>query len=419
MTEAGTSTDTRVLPPRFWWLKRIAVAMVLLAGVLVGLRYLALAMAQRRLVMEISAIKDRGEPLWPEDFVDQPVAAKDDAGPDLVAAGQTFAVPRQHLLAWNNINTPRYTYRPQDAATLEAILSANQQALAKVRSARGKRVVNWELALKMPAKSIPYPKLWELRQVYEALEIAAKKAIAEGRHGEAVEYLHDCLTLSRSLETQPVLVAHLVGDGMQGRVAHAAMMIAVDLQVGVKEGSASEAQVMALIAELLDDRETDRSGRRWVWQGERMLNMQFIEVLASEDEVKRATMGLHRGSRFVDWWMRPAGVADALGILERCNACVRAAGAKDLPEAMKIVNEWENRSTLNFQVSKISPLQGNLESQFQAVYYRRQAAVALAARMFLLKYRRDPRDVFELAPEFLPEAPLDCLRGNGTTMNVR
>jgi hypothetical protein len=168
------------MPRRFWWLKRIALVMLLLAGLLVGLRYWSLAVAKQRLEAEIDGIKARGEPLVAADFVEQPAPAEEDAGPDLVAAGRMFAVPGQHLLAWNNINIPRYTYRPQDAATLDAIFSANQQALAKVRSARGKRVVNWGLAMKTPATAIPYPKLWELRQVSEALEIAAKKGDCGG-----------------------------------------------------------------------------------------------------------------------------------------------------------------------------------------------------------------------------------------------
>jgi len=65
--------------------------------------------------------------------------------------------------------------------------------------------------------------------------------------------------------------------------------------------------------------------------------------------------------------------------------CVRAAGASDHPEAMKIISEWENKSSLNMQMSKYSPIRSNLSLQFETVYYRRRAAVALAVRMFQMK----------------------------------
>jgi hypothetical protein len=419
MAEADTSPQVIAKPPRFWWLKRIVLAMLLLAGLLVALRYVSLHVAKRRLEAEINAIRARGEPLAPEDFLDRPVAAEDDAGPDLVAAGRTFAVPKQHVLSWNIINTRPYTYRPQDAATLEAIFTANQQALAKVRSARGKRVVNWQLAMNMPARAIPYHRLWELRQVSEALQIAAKKAITEGRQHEAVEYLRDCLMLSRSLETQPALISHLVGYGIQGNVSYIIMTIAPALRVGDGDGPASEAQVRALMQELLDDHEELRRGRKWAWQSERMMQMDLVYGLASEDEATRAAMHLNFYSRFVTWWMQPSMTANGGDLLGRANVYVRAAGAPDMPQAAQILREWENRSSRNWYLSRPgSPMDGNLNSQFQTVYVRRQAAVALAAALFHLKYGRDAKDIHELVPEFLPQAPLDPLMGNGKTMMV-
>src|SRR5215204_5470482 len=96
MAEADTSPDTRPIPPRFWWLKRLVLAMVIFMALLVGLRYLSLHVAKRRLEAEIAAIRARGEPLEPEDFADRPAPAQEDAGPDLLAAARIFAVPKQY-----------------------------------------------------------------------------------------------------------------------------------------------------------------------------------------------------------------------------------------------------------------------------------------------------------------------------------
>jgi hypothetical protein len=415
MAEADTSPQVIAMPPRFWWLKRIAVAMLLFAGLLVALRYLSLNVAKRRLDAEINAIKARGEPLVPEDFLDRPVAAEDDAGPDLLAATKSFSIPKEHQAAWNPTTNQN---RAVAAATVDAVLSANREALAKVRVARGKRIVNWRLPIRSPMQAVRLPMLAELRQLGEAMRLASQRAIREGRHDEAVEYLRDWLMMSQSLESQPMLVSHLHSTAMQSHVMTGIRMATALLRVGNGGGDAREGQVKALIQELLDERKSDRSGWRWAWQGERMMQMELIKALASEDEATRDAMGVNIHTRFMGWWMRPMQAATAEDLLDMANTNVKAAGAKDLPEAVKIVREWETRSPRFVRLGKYSPAQGNLNAQFLAVYDRREAAVGLAVRMFKLRYGRDVKDIQELVPEFLPEAPLDCLRGGGSTMGA-
>src|SRR5437868_13287432 len=103
MAQAGISPDRNPIPPRFWWARRIAMTMLLLAAVLVGLRYLALRVASRRLAAQIAQIKGHGQPLMPQDFADQPAPPQQDAGPDLLAAMKMFKVPSQHQQSWNQI----------------------------------------------------------------------------------------------------------------------------------------------------------------------------------------------------------------------------------------------------------------------------------------------------------------------------
>src|SRR3954469_11388082 len=104
MAETGISADTTLEPRRFWWLKRTAILMLLLGGALVGLRYVALHVARRRLEAAIAAIRASGEPFEGIEILEKPVPAEEDAGPDVIAAWQLFVVPRQHLMAWNNIS---------------------------------------------------------------------------------------------------------------------------------------------------------------------------------------------------------------------------------------------------------------------------------------------------------------------------
>jgi len=164
--------------------------------------------------------------------------------------------------------------------------------------------------------------------------------------------------------------------------------------------------------ELLDERKRERSGWVWAWQGEQAMNMQFIEALASDDG-RSSSIQVPIYAPIVRWWMRPALVANADDLLSRADAFVRAAGAPDDAGAREILRDSEFRSRRN-QLSAVLDSSGysNLNTQFMDLYFRRQAVVALASRMFQLKYGHEPNSVDELVPEFLSEIPRDPLLGS-------
>jgi hypothetical protein len=402
--EAATTIDTKPTPPRFWWLKRITIVTVLLAGLLMALRYLALHIAKRRLNAQLAAIKARGEPLEPQDFADRPVPLQDDAGPDLLAAARMFGVPKQYQTAWDQTH---FILGPQNSTTIAAILSANQEALAKVRSARDKRFVNWGLPMRKPTDSPDLPLLRQLHDVGDALGASAQKALEEGRSDEAVEYFRDWLMLERSLENRPILLWHIFAQ--QCYIASFAKGCAPKFRIGPGAGAASEAQMKALIKELLEDNDSPRSGRRWAWQGERMMQMDLIHALASEDEATRAAMGVNIHSRFVRWWMRPMEVAIAQDLLGIANTRLEAIGARNLAEAEEVAYEWERRFPRIPELSSVLSIRGYLRPEFEAMYWRREAAVALAGRVFKSKYKREPDDIRELVPEFFAQIPINPL----------
>jgi hypothetical protein len=414
MAETVTSPDEQVFPPRFWWLKRITAAMLVLAGLLVGLRYLALHVAKRRLAAEIAAIKARGEPLAPQDFADRLVSPQDDAGPDLLGAMKMFAVPPQHLAAWKQLRP--FDLTSNNNATADAVLSANRQALAKVRAARDKPVLNWGFSIQQHGQTVPL--IEQLRQLCQALAVAAQRALTDLRHAEAVEYLRDWLMVTRSLENQPYLVSEMLATSFQEPFSKCVYSWAPSIAIGNSQGAASEAQVRALIAELLNEK-TGRSGLQWAWQGERMRNMHLVEALASEDTARSRAMGWNIQVRFLGWWKRPMQVAIAEDLLALWNVSVKEAGAKDLLEASRILAESKSPPRRYNQLIKMASQRGGtLQEQFQAVHDRRKAAIALAARMFRLKYQKEATDIRQLVPEFLPDVPLDPLKGNGQTMIV-
>src|SRR5437867_10724916 len=55
-------------PPRYWWLKRIALLSALILVALAGLRWWWGIKSAKLLAAEIAAFHARGEPILPEDF---------------------------------------------------------------------------------------------------------------------------------------------------------------------------------------------------------------------------------------------------------------------------------------------------------------------------------------------------------------
>jgi hypothetical protein len=407
---ANTSPTPEPIPPRFYWLKRLTLLAIVSAALLVGLRYLALTLTQRRLTAEVKAIQARGEPLFPADFLDRPAALKDDAGPDLLAACDLFEVPTPHQPAWDNL--PRGAYRPQDVPTIDAVLAANQKPLAKLRSARGKRVVNWGLPLKTPVVSVVLPMVNSMRDLSDSLDFAARRAHADGRDSEAVEYLRDWIALSRALKTQPVLVSHLVATAMQDRTSRTIIELAPNIKIGEPNG-ASEAQLKTAITELLADRQTLRSGRRWCYQGERMLQLDFIFSLMGEDrEAIGKAVRVQLYDRWAAWWIRPIMTDNARDLLLALGAEADAAGAPDLPSATTALSKPAARSSpprgqWDLRSLRSPMFQRSLTPHYNAGLMRRKAAIALAERLYELKYGKQPRKIEDLVPEFLPALPID------------
>jgi hypothetical protein len=68
-------------PPRRWWLKRIALAVVLFIAGFITLFVIWHRVADQRLQAAIDKIKAAGEPLYPEDFNTPPIPDEDNCRP--------------------------------------------------------------------------------------------------------------------------------------------------------------------------------------------------------------------------------------------------------------------------------------------------------------------------------------------------
>ncbi len=209
MAEADTTSDTMPVPRRFWWLKRIVAMVVLLTGVMVGLRYWALAKAQREFVQFIESIRQGGDPVYAQDFASAISAG--DGGEKLLEAARRFAISKQVVPAWDRL--PRSAFRNSEKAMIDRVLAANHQQLKLVREARSQPV-------DFPAYDVTWgtthgvPMLNEFMHLADALSKAGHRSHQNDDDGEAVEYLQDQLSVERLLEHYPYQAAHMIAESI-------------------------------------------------------------------------------------------------------------------------------------------------------------------------------------------------------------
>jgi hypothetical protein len=99
-TESLSADSVRPIPPRYWWLKRIGVSIVILLVALGLLRWWWGVKAHRALQAELDRLVAAGQPVFPEDFRSPPVPDDQNAAILLKQAAGALSLTKaeQHLL---------------------------------------------------------------------------------------------------------------------------------------------------------------------------------------------------------------------------------------------------------------------------------------------------------------------------------
>ena len=137
--------------------------------------------------------------------------------------------------------------------------------------------------------SIPYACL---RRAAKLLSVAALQAHEDGRDDEALEYVLDMLAMGDSLDTNPVMLSHLVAIATDALATYALEEMAYDLRIGDQAGQVSPEALQAAIAELLDST-ARREGLARAFIGE---SCWFQETLGA---IMRGELDI--GGRPIDW----------------------------------------------------------------------------------------------------------------------
>jgi hypothetical protein len=405
--------DEMPMPARFWWLKRLAAGLVAFLIASGALKMRADRVSQRKLDAQIAALRAMGEPMTIADFIEPAVADEDNAAAYLTRAAKAMKLGEEDEKAFENLIGTPPPLAAADMQLMDRLMPQFHEALDLVRQARGKSRVNWHLQFQSPAIGILLPHLNEQRELVHVLVLAAAWAHQRGDDAAAVEYVRDMLVIGRAVDRQPFLVSHLVACSCNAAAIKATIQMAPQMK------AVAPGQMRALLDELLDERAT-REGFVHAMQGERLFQVDTMQCLA-DGRLGEHSFGRPLLSPFGRFVARPILWKEARDMLPFGNAMVEAARQPDLPTASAKMPPRPNPASRWKQpfASMLIPALGAVANRhYAALSGRRQAAIAVAERLYELEHGKKPARIEDLVPQYLPEVLVDPSSMQGTKLGL-
>jgi len=413
------------IPPRYWWLKRIGVAVGVLFVALFALRLWWGWEANRRLQAEIDKIVAAREPIYPEDFdPKEDIPDDQNAARLLIQAESAVNLTGEQAKLVDDFAVRAFELRKR-AAGLRGITEPNEKVFDLVHRARLAPGADWGLRLQTPVLNSMFPNLQGQRQLCKLINVAALYHHGTGRDDLAVELLRDAIYQGKIISHQPNQMGQLHVAHTQSITVRTIEVMSSSLQVADPEavdpsasGSAARQQVERLIQELVDDT-WYRFGMTCAVLGERMLVLDTVRQ-AVEGGISVAAVARFRMVATPPPWIRLSQYAitplfnlDGLSLLRDSNRSLVASTRPDwqsvnaeLPEESREVSFLE--ILLHpFRGAEFARLHWAFVLHFRALAYRRMAAVALALRLYELDHGNRPDSLADLVPRYLPILPAD------------
>ncbi len=412
----------RPIPPRFRWLKRIALAGAVFLLGLVGIRLWWGHVGESRLQAKIAAYHAAGEPILLADFAREPIPDEQNGAYFLEQAAAQLGQPVELSDVIRDLRTGKVVL-----AAARKYLEDNAEALRLVREARSRSATDWQIPLRSPViATFTFPGVSSQRALAKMTCAAALYEHALGDDAAALEAIRDDLAISRHVGRMEVgLIADLVGTAIEDLGTTAAEAIAHEIAVTDSPGSESPGaqpgtreQVRALIRDLLDETELRESFRRAL----RHERMQPLDTVTALCEGRFSVAGLvasgptllpSLAERTFALFVGPAWKLDALRLMERLDIVARAGTAPNWPTAQQQLPPDPTLASAAEQLSRfltkymMPAVDRVVLMHFWLYADRRMAAVALAMRLYELDHGQRPAALAELVPDYLPAVPLD------------
>ncbi|HNQ23944.1 MAG TPA: hypothetical protein PKK06_12705 [Phycisphaerae bacterium] len=416
-------------PPRFWWLKRIVVAVLVLLLALLGLRLWWGWEAQRRFDAAIAAYRAAGEPVFPEDFLTEQVPDEDNAARVYDRALQKLVlttaggVSLDDLLGWPE------TFRDRPAEVRE-LVEANAEVFLLLEQARTRPTVGWNIVPNAACFDTATGGVFTTFQAHRNLSrlayLAAWHHHEHGDDGRALVIMAAAVAHARAIARQPLHISQLVASACAGLHASLIEEIIPDLWSGdVPQGEPKppyqRERVRGVIAELLDDAPWQEGAVRG-FLGERAL---LVEAAGHGLDLSGGAGGprpLTMGRRLVAWAVNPSYVLEVVAGMRLDRAIAQAMIEPTYPAARgRLLHErrgtspWE-RWNAPLRLPYDEDISSAPSSYYRSLARRRLAATALAIRWYAVDHGGRPTTLEELVPGYLPAVPLDPLASDGSAL---
>lgn len=383
-----------------------------LASFLIGLVTVALVLrlvwgwyTGRQLAAALDEIRSRGEPTAAHDIMFEPLHPSENAWGSYAMAIAALKggadSPRQSSLEY-----PPY---PPHGAKWEELAATSEKAHGAVFS-------NARRARGLERAQIPLLDWNSTRRLANTLGDGAQYAHLRGDDAEAIERLLDTVHLARSIRQDATLTSQLTGIGIGAVATDATQQIVPRVKLDRSAGGtpATPAQLRALIAALLDERQT----RGWAAAALRRERVTMLETLRQQ-----------AGNT---WSVTPLADRSALRWLRDFDALLKAAEHDHAGPARQLVDEVTRRQSSSVTSPALAANRGltarysrwfedndplglarYLEQHYRVSAERRATAVIVAANLYRHDHGRWPDDAAALVPKYLDALPADPFRPDG------
>ncbi len=433
MPNDAVPNSSRIFPPRFWWLKRVALTCVVGVGLLGGFRAVWGYRARTCLQDEIERIRARGEPLYPSDYMLSDISDPDSLTAKLLAASDALALTRDELDIIRRL--PRVSRMASQRPDVIAGLTARSAAAREfVREARRQGDLDHPLAVagpNLPGRRALQGHWSRERSLTWIVTQAALHYHRAADTAEALTCLRDALWISDHLGQYPFLNSQLWSQLAARWVVYYVEAMSPELFDSESAGTLGSARTIEpavraaaaeLIAALLDDElargqfvaavHTERTSElmraeQVLNQTERNLNTGLLAVI-SPDILGAADRPL----------FEPIYRFDAARMLRYLTAVSDAVAAPNWP-GVQAELPVRFRPTSDMELFT-HPVLGRInmnimwrtQLHFRTLALRRMAAVGLAVWLFEAEHGDWPDGLEELTPEYLPALPPDPFAGD-------
>lgn len=415
-------TPARADPPRFRWLKRLLPLAILYVAALLAVRLWWGWEAQRQFEAAVARWRALGQPVTPEDLDREREAQRDPA--DEIIIEQALALIRlrpedNEWLGASNFDTDAMRRRLDRFGEIQLRLDAPMRQL---RILQGFPNIVWGPTVVDQIANWSGYDFSGLRNLAKGATENALYQLVRGDHQGAVEALQDALLVERVVGGwTPGAIPSMVQSSLGPLITGAVEEIAPALQIeGTRASRAPEIRpanrdsVEALIRSLCDGSHIEQTLAR-------ALHFERMYLVATMDAALGGTptwLPSPFDSAAGRLALAPALRLDACRVARRSAVLLGAwIGKAAAVPTLKISAAPPTPATLRHTVLILSgpyPSYGVLaEWPRRALAGRRMAAAALAIRLYELDHGRRPVSLAELAPDYLPAAPLDPFASEG------